>query len=577
MASRDAGGLAGGARYCIGRRMKSDAPREVTAPPSSPFGVRTFRAVWIASLVSNFGAMIQSVGAAWMMTSLTNSSEMVALIQTSTVLPFMLLALWAGAVADNLDRRKVMLAAQSFMLAISAMLTVFAAQGWLTPWLLLSFTFLIGCGLAVSGPAWQASVGDIVTRPQLPAAVSLNAMGFNIARTAGPAVGGAIVAAVGGSGAFLFNTLSYIALIVVLLRWRKPPTPRLLPRESLLMAMGAGLRYVSMSPNLRIVIVRATAFGLCASALSAMMPLVARDIVKGGPLTYGMLLGAFGVGAVLGGLATGWLRRHLSTEMIMRLVSLALATGTAVTATSPWLALTIVALMIAGASWVLTLSTINITIQLASPRWVVARAVSVYQMTAFGGMAIGAWTLGIIADHHGVATSLLIGAAVQAGVALLGIFIPLPQVDDLNLDPLRQFQEPETAVPIEPRSGPVVVTLEYRIEPHNIPAFLSAMTERRRIRRRDGARGWTLLRDLHEPDLWIERYHVATWLDYIRHNHRRTQADAENSAALGALLKEGTTLKIHRMIERQTGSLPYARRNEPLTIDPHMSDPARSA
>lgn len=553
--------------------MTSDAPGDVSALPTSPFGVRAFRAVWIASLISNFGAMIQSVGAAWMMTSLTGSSEMIALIQTSTVLPFMLLALWAGAVADNLDRRKVMLAAQSFMLVMSAMLTFSATQGWLTPWLLLSFTFMIGCGTAMSGPAWQASVGDLVARPQLPAAVSLNSMGFNIARTAGPAVGGAIVAAVGSSGAFLFNTLSYIALIVVLVRWRKPAATRPLPREGLLMAMGAGLRYVAMSPNLRIVIGRAMAFGLCASALSAMMPLIARDIVKGGPLTYGMLLGAFGVGAVIGGLSTARLRRRLSTETIMRLMLLVFAAGTAATAVSPWLALTIAALMIAGASWVVILSTINITIQLASPRWVVARAVSIFQMTAFGGMAVGAWTLGVVADHYGVVIALLIGAAAQAGVALLGIVMPLPQVDDINLDPLRQFQEPETAVPIEPRSGPVVVTLEYRIETPNITAFLSAMTERKRIRRRDGARGWTLLRDLHEPDLWIERYHVATWLDYIRHNHRRTQADAENSAALSALLKEGTTLRVHRMIERQVGSLPFARGNGPLTIDPRMHDP----
>lgn len=557
--------------------MTSDVPSEAPAPPSSPFAVPIFRAVWTASLVSNFGAMIQSVGAAWMMTSLTGSSEMVALIQTSTVLPFMLLALWAGAVADNLDRRKVMLAAQGFMLVTSAMLALFAWQGWLTPWLLLGFTFLIGCGTAVSGPAWQASVGDLVPRPQLPGAVSLNSMGFNLARTAGPAIGGAIVAAVGGVGAFLFNAVSYIALIVVLLRWRKPPTQRLLPRERLFEAMGAGLRYVAMSPNLRIVIVRAVAFGLCASAISAMMPLVARDLVRGGPLIYGILLGAFGVGAVLGGLATGWLRRHFSTETMMRLISLTIATGTAVTALSPWLPLTIAALMLAGSSWVLSFSTINITIQLASPRWVVARALSVYQMTAFGGMAVGAWVLGVIADHHGVVTALLVGAAVQASVVLVGFVAPLPQVDDLNLDPLSAFREPETAVPIEPRSGPVVITIEYRMAPPDIVAFLSAMTERRRIRRRDGARGWTLLRDLHEPDLWIERYHVATWLDYIRHNHRRTHADAENSATLQALQKQDVPIRVHRMIERQTGSLPNVRRNEPVTIDPHMNDPAGSA
>jgi len=544
---------------------------------SSPFSVPIFRGVWMASLISNFGAMIQSVGAAWMMTSLTRSPEMVALVQSSTVLPFVLLSLLSGAVADNLDRRKVMLVAQGFMLCVSAMLAFFAWENWLTPWLLLGFTFLIGCGTAMAGPAWQASVGDIVSREQLPAAVALNSMGFNTARTAGPAVGGAIVAAAGVAAAFVVNTLSYFGLIIVLLRWRRPEAPRLLPREGLFIAMGAGLRYVAMSPNLRMVVTRGMAFGIAANAVSALMPLVARDLVGGGAMIYGLLLGAFGVGAVFGGLASGRLRSRLSTEHIIRLATLALAAGTAITAVSPYFVVTIAALMLSGASWVLALSTFNISVQLASPRWVVARALSVYQMAAFGGMAIGAWILGLVADHHGVVAGLLAGASILVVSLLLGFLLPLSQVDDLNLNPLRQWEEPELAVPIEPRSGPVVVTLEYRIEPQNIVAFLTAMTERRRIRRRDGARGWTLLRDLNEPDLWVERYHVATWHDYIRHNQRRTQADAQNSAELHGLQKDGVPLRVHRMIERQTGSLPSARRHDPVTIDAQMNDPTRSA
>ncbi len=557
--------------------MSSDDPLAVSQADGSPMRNPVFRALWIAAVVSNFGALIQSVGAAWMMTSLTTSPQMVALVQASTVLPFVLLALWAGAVADNLDRRKVMLVAQILMFCLSAALTLVAWQGWLTPWLLLAFTFLIGCGTAVAGPAWQASVGDIVPRQQLPQAVSVNSMGFNLARTAGPAVGGAIIAAAGGATAFLVNTVSYVGLITVLTRWRKPSTSRLLPREGLLMAMGAGLRYVAMSPNLRIVVVRALAFGIGANAVSALMPLVARDLIAGGPLTYGILLGAFGIGAVLGGLFTERLRRNLSTEAIIRLISLVLAAGTAVTAVSSWLPVTIVALMLAGASWLLALSTFNITVQLASPRWVVARALSAYQMSAFGGMAIGAWGLGLVAEHHGVTTALLVGAAAQVGAVLIGLIAPLPQVENLDLDPQSLWIEPDTAVAIEPRSGPVVITLEYRIESTRVVAFLSAMTERRRIRRRDGARGWTLLRDLHDPELWIERYHVATWLDYVRHNQRGTQADADTSATLRGLLKAGERVRVHRMIERQVGSLPAARRNEPVSVDSQMNDPTRSA
>nr|WP_235398856.1 MFS transporter [Sphingomonas sp. SRS2] len=530
----------------------------------------------MASILSNFGGMIQSVGASWMMTSLASSPQMVALVQASTALPFMLLALFAGAVADNLDRRKVMLASQFFMLAISTMLTLFAWQGWLSPWLLLIFTFLIGCGMAMNGPAWQASVGDVVPRAQLARAVALNSMGFNIARSLGPAIGGAIVAAAGAAAAFLMNTLSYFGLITVLLRWKPPATEKRLPREGLLVAIEAGLRYVAMSPHLRMVMGRAMSFGLAANAAPALMPLVARDLVGGGPVTYGILFGAFGVGAVIGGLSSGRLRNRLATEGIIRLASLSLAIGTAVTALSPNIAVTAGALMIAGASWVLALSTFNITIQLASPRWVVARALSVYQMTAFGGMAFGAWLLGVIADDHGVSAALLAGALVQAAVMLIGFLSPLPQAEDLNLDPISQWTEPETAVPLEPRSGPVVITLEYRIEPGNIVPFLAAMTERRRIRRRDGAHGWTLLRDLHDPELWIERYHVATWLDYVRHNQRRTHADAENIAALHALQKPGEPMRVHRMIERQTDSLPSSRRDDPITPGGLISDPAQS-
>lgn len=543
----------------------------------SPFRNRTFRAIWFAAVTSNFGGLIQSVGAAWMMTQMVGSPQMVALVQASAALPFMLLALLGGAVADNLHRRRVMLTAQCFMLIVSATLCVVTWSGWLTPWLLLSFTFLIGCGTAMNSPAWQASVGDIVSRPQLASAVALNSAGFNLARSVGPAIGGAIVAAAGGAAAFFVNSCTYVGLIVVLLRWRPNYAPRLLPREGLLVAMGAGLRYVAMSPNLRTVMLRGCAFGVTANALPALMPIVVRDLIKGGPLTYGILLGSFGVGAVLGGLGSVRLRRRFAAEGVVRLASLSLAIGTAVAAISHNLALTMAALLLAGSAWVMALATFNVTVQLASPRWVVARALSIYQMSTFGGMAIGAWVLGIVAGHHGVAFGLLTAALVQVAVMLIGLVLPMPQVEDLNLDPLSQWAEPETAVPLEPRSGPVVITIEYRIEPRNILPFLGAMTERRRIRRRDGARGWTLLRDLHDPERWIERYHVATWLDYVRHNQRRTHADAENIATLQKLQKHGVPLRVSRLLERQTGSLPSARRSDPVAIVDTAADPARSA
>jgi len=547
-----------------------------TAPPRSPLALPAFRAIWIASMASNFGGLIQSVGASWMMTSLAASPQMIALVQASAALPIMLLSLWAGAIADNLDRRRVMLAAQLFMLIVSAILAAGAWAGILTPWLLLIFTFLIGCGTAINGPAWQASVGDMVPRAALPSAVALNSIGFNIARSAGPAIGGAIVAAAGAAAAFLVNAVSYIGLILVLARWRPELPPRTLPRERIAHAMGAGIRYVAMSPQIRLVLLRSTLFGVAASAVPAMMPLVARDLIAGGPLSYGILLGGFGVGAVGGALISGRLRRRLSTEQIVQFAAIALAAGGAATAASRLLPLTVIALIVAGAGWVLALSTFNVSVQLSSPRWVVARALALYQMAAFGGMAAGSWIVGIVADTHGPAIALYAAAAVQLLSALAGVAMPLAGISDVDLDPQDRWREPLTAIPVEPRSGPIVITIEHRIAQADIAPFLTAMSERRRIRRRDGAREWRLMRDLADPELWIERYHVATWLDYVRHNQRRTHADEDNSMAIRSLHVVGHEPVVHRMIERQTGSLPITRAPDPREMAEPMTDATRS-
>ncbi len=528
-------------------------------------------------MASNFGGLIQSVGASWMMTSITASAEMVALVQASITLPIMLLSLFAGAVADNLDRRKVMLGAQLFMLIVSVALAVCAWAGLITPWLLLVFTFLIGCGTAFNGPAWQASVGEMVPRTHLPAAIGLNSMGFNIARSLGPAIGGAIVAAFGAAAAFAVNALSYVGLIAVLARWRPERPPQLLPRETIGHAMAAGVRYASMSPAIRVVLVRSFVFGAGASAVTALMPLVARDVIGGGPLTYGMLLGAFGIGAVAGAFASPRLRSALSTEGIVRWSSLAFAAAAALFGLSANLFLSMLALLIAGAGWVLTLSTFNISVQMSAPRWVVARSLALYQMAAFGGMAAGAWLWGVIAAGSGLPTALLIATGVIAACALLGLRLRLLQAQEIDLDPLRRWDEPDTEVPLKHRSGPIVITIEYVIRQEDILEFLAAMADRRRIRRRDGALHWTLLRDLADPEIWIERYHTATWLDYIRHNNRITQADALIPERLRALHQGEEPPKVRRMIERQTGSLPSLAGPGPGEMPEPLTDPTRSS
>ncbi|BAV64297.1 MFS transporter [Sphingobium cloacae] len=502
---------------------------------------------------------------------------MVALVPAATTLPIMLLSLWAGAIADNLERRKVMLACQCFMLLVSAILSFAAWRDLLTPWSLLALTFLIGCATAVNGPAWQASVGDMVPRSVLPNAVGFNAMGFNLARSMGPALGGVIVATAGAAAAFLTNAVSYIPLIAVLSRWRPERPPQLLPRERLGLAMRAGVRYVAMSPNIQLVLVRALAFGFGAAAVSALMPLVARDVLAGSALTFGLLSGAFGIGAVGAALVTSRLRARYSIEQIVQLGTLCLGGGLAIMSLSGWLALALAGYLLAGFGWILALATFNVSVQMSAPRWVVARAIALYQMVVFGAMAGGAWIFGSIAEAHGVVTALQAAAAGQVLTMVIGLVRPLPQSGDDNLDLQNLWREPETAVPVEPRSGPVVVTIEYRIPPGSIVPFLAAMGERRRIRRRDGAHGWSLMRDLGDPELWIERYHVSTWLDYVRHNQRRTFADQANSEAIRALHNGPNPPVVHRMLERQTGSLPFSRAPDPREMGDPMTDPTRSS
>lgn len=526
-----------------------------TAPrpsPLAPLANPTFRAIWLASLLSNFGGLIQAVGAAWMMTQISGSAHMVALVQASTTLPIMIFSLASGAIADNFNRRQVMLTAQLFLFTVSVGLALAAWAGLLTPWLLLAFTFLIGCGTALNNPSWQASVGDMVPRADLPAAVALNSVGFNITRSVGPAIGGIIVAAAGAAAAFAVNAISYFGLIAVLYLWRPKVPVSLLPRESLGGAMGAGLRYAAMSPNLLKVYLRSFLFGLTSVAVLALLPLVARELVSGGPLTYGILFGTFGVGAIGGAFLGGRLRESNGAETITRIAFAGFALAAAILAVSTSAVLSALGTTLAGACWVLALSLFNVTVQLSTPRWVVGRGLALYQTAAFGGMAAGSWIWGDVAESHGPATALAAAALAMLAAGLVGLRLPLPARTDLNLDPLNLWREPDIGIDLQPRSGPISILVEYVIDEGDVPEFLAAMAERHRIRVRDGARHWTLMRDLADPRLWMESYQTPTWVDYVRHNQRRTHADTASTDRIRALHRGDGLPKVSRRIVRQT-------------------------
>ncbi|MCB5203211.1 MFS transporter [Neorhizobium sp. T786] len=517
----------------------------------APLRHETYRNMWLASLASNLGGLIQAVGAAWIMTALTTSENLVALVQASTALPIMLFSVVSGALADSVDRRKVMLTAQFLMLTASVLLTIFASAGWLTPWLLLAFTFIIGSGTALHNPSWQASVGDIVPRADLPEAVSLNSAGFNITRSVGPALGGVIVATAGAATAFAINALSYFSLIYVLLRWKPDYPKNPLPRETLGSAISAGLRYVAMSPNLEKVMIRGFLFGVSAGSVLSLLPIVARDILQGGPLTYGIMFGAFGVGGIAGAFLNVRIRERLKSEQIVRASFTGFALSAAIIGTSTSTVITFLALVLAGMCWVITLSLLNTVVQLSTPRWVVGRALSLYQTMTFGGIAAGSWLWGYWAETVSPSNALVASSLLMLFGAAIGLRLPMPDFRTLNLDPLNRFVEPALGLEIQPRSGPVVIQVDYEIHDEDLTEFLSLMAERRRIRIRDGARNWALMRDLQFPEIWTETYHVPTWVEYVRHNQRRTQADAETTDRILALHR-GDKLRVHRMIERQT-------------------------
>ncbi|HEV7254649.1 MAG TPA: MFS transporter, partial [Mesorhizobium sp.] len=487
-----------------------------------------------------------------LMTSIAGSADMVALVQASVTLPVMIFSLASGAVADTLDRRKVMLAAQGFMLIVSVLLALCTYAGLITPWTLLGFTFLLGCGTALNNPSWQASVGEMVPRATLPAAVSLNSVNFNLTRSVGPAIGGLIVATAGASAAFLVNALSYLPLILAIFRWDAPRQQRTLPPETLGHAMTAGLRYVAVSPHITKVLLRGLIFGIAAVAVLALLPIVARDQLNGGPLLYGTLLGAYGIGAIGGAFLGGRARQRWSNEAIARAAFVTFAISALIVGASENAIAAAVGMLIGGACWVVALSMFNVTVQLSTPRWVLGRALALYQTATFGGMALGSWIWGLVAEGADTRTALLLAAIALLAGALVGIGLPLPARTNLDLAPLDRWKLPALALDLQGQSGPVAILIEYKVQDADTQAFLDVMAEQRRIRRRDGARQWELMRDTQSPEQWIESYHVPTWNDYVRHNLRRTKADAGVWERIRALHVGPEPPKVHRMVVRPT-------------------------
>ncbi|HVD82778.1 MAG TPA: MFS transporter [Bradyrhizobium sp.] len=521
---------------------------------AAPLRHTVFRRIWLASLLSNLGLLIQGVGAAWAMTQMTSSADKVALVQTALMLPVMLISMPAGAIADMYDRRIVALVSLSIALVGATALSVLAWLGLVTPEVLLAFCFIVGSGMALFGPAWQSSVSEQVPAETLPSAVALNGISYNIARSFGPAIGGIVVATAGAVAAFAINAVLYIPLLVVLFLWRRTSEPSRLPRERLNRAIVSGVRYIANSPSIRIVLARTLVTGLIGGSVSALMPLVARDLLHGGAQTYGIMLGAFGMGAVVGALNIGELRKRMSGEAAVRACTLTMAGAIAAVALSREPVLTAAALVVAGAAWMLAVALFNIGVQLSAPRWVAGRSLAAFQASIAGGIAIGSWGWGRLTDAAGVETALLVSAALMFASPLLGRWLKMPPID-ARTEAAELLADPEVRLPLTGRSGPLVVEIEYRVDQENARAFHNVMQEVQLSRQRNGAYGWSIARDIADPELWTERYHCPTWLDYLRQRNRSTQSErALHQRAMDFHLGPAP-VRVRRMLERPFGSV----------------------
>lgn len=499
----------------------------MTASAWSPLRKPLFRDRWIASIVSNIGGWMEDTAGAWLMTSLTPSPLLVALMQTAASLPVLFLGLPAGATADIFDRRRLLLFWQFWMLIAALILSALVFAGQITPWSLLTLTFLINLGAAMAAPAWQAIVPELVPRSDLMAAVALNSAGFNIARAVGPAIAGLILVAANAGVVFLIDALSFVGVIIVLYRWQRQPFFKsALPAERVLGSVRAGMRYIRYAPALQAALIRAAVLTSCASALTALLPLVAQQDLQQGAGGYGLLLGCFGLGAIVGAILMPKVRQRFSSNGVVIVATLIFAGATLILAFIHFVPLVLLALLAAGIAWTSMTSSLNITVQLAVPAWVQARALGAYQMVFQGGLAIGSIIWGGVAEHWGTAIALFAaGLGLLAGTLTAKRYRLIAGKGDLA--PALRRAEPMVVIEPNLEEGPVLITVEYRIDPNQAAAFIAAIEALRIVRLRDGAVRWGIFHDTANPIRYLETFIVESWLDHLRQYERFTIADRD--------------------------------------------------
>jgi MFS family permease len=533
----------------------SPAGRQRAASPWSPFRYPIFAVIWTATVVSNVGGWMSSAASGWLMTSLNPDPLIVSLVQVATTLPLFLFAVPAGALADIVDRRKFLIAGE---LAVMLVCTIFAAIVWFdlaTPVNLLLFTFLSSAASALTSPAWQAVVPQLVPKPVLTPAIAANSAGVNVSRALGPALGGVMVAQIGIAAPFWFNAFSNAGVIGALLWWRPPPRgTRRLPVERFYNAIRTGFRHAQNNPHLGATLIRAVSFFLFASAYWALLPLVTRNQIAGGPDLYGYFLGAIGASAVGAALALPWLKDKLGPDRLVAAGTLGTAIAMLLFGLARESAIALAASIIAGASWIVVIATLNVSAQLALPDWVRGRGLAIFATAFFGASTLGSAIWGQVAGMIGLpAAHFLAAAGAIVGIPLTWRW-KLQTGAGVDLTPSMHWPTPVLAYEVEEDRGPVLVTVEYRIDPKDRVSFLAAIENLGHERRRDGAYAWGVFEDAAEEGRMIETFLVESWLEHLRQHERVTMADRVVQELVNRFHIQGTPKVTHLIAsEEMTG------------------------
>jgi len=507
---------------------EQDGKQQTAGSPWRPFRYPVFTMLWIATVVANIGSWMYNAASGWLMMLLNADPFIVSLVQVATSLPMFLFALPAGALADIVDRRRLLIVVEILITVAAALFAALVSLNLVTPGTLLFFTFAMGVGGALTAPAWQAIVPQLVPKEDMSSAVAANSVGVNISRAIGPALAGLFIASLGIAAPFWINALSNLGIIGALLWWQVPKsTSRRLPAERFAGAVSAGFRYARHNQHLRATLMRAVGFFLFASAYWALLPLVTRNQIAGGPQLYGLLLGAIGAGAVGGAFLLPWLKAKFGPD---RLVA-AGTFGTALTlalfglAREPIAAL--LASLIAGMSWIAVLSSLNVSAQRSLPDWVRGRGLAMFVTVFFGAMTAGSAVWGQIASHTGLPIAHFIAAVGALAIIPLTWRWKLQSGTGHDLTPSMHWPAPLVVQDVPHDKGPVLVTVEYRVDAKNRDAFLGAIEQLGHERRRDGAYDWGVFEDAGEPGRYIETFLLDSWLEHLRQHERVSNADRE--------------------------------------------------